>query len=192
MAGPTNVPKHLQKFAEADPYGNGKRFPQGTFDVSIQLIKHDYQEVGNEPYYLAELRVDAVISGGDVDDKLREGIDGPFVGAIKEGDVGTFFQGFKYEASALAAIKAFLMASYSVALGALQGPRDVGNSELMDSYHESQPLADIKLRLQVTAKLKKDKSGYSPRFRWSPRPDDPLYAAAEAAGLAGDGEPSDP
>ena len=89
--------------------------------------------------------------------------------------------------SALSAIKAFLIACYTVLLGEVQTSRDVGDGELESSFDENeQPLTETKLRVAVTPKLTKDKKGYRPVYRWSPRPDDAVFAAADAAGVGVD------
>jgi hypothetical protein len=185
------LPDHLRNFDDVAPGGGGsKKPPEGTYDITLGLMKYDTAQSTEEPYFIAEFTIDEIITGGKESKLLRAaaGDDAPFVPEVVESDECAFFQGFKWKKSARGAIKALMMAAYSVALGEVQSPTEVGDDELAAAIdEEEQVLAGTKLRLVVGAKLTKDKTGYRPTYKWMPRPDDPLYASMSA----GTGDDSD-
>lgn len=204
------LPKHLQGFGGAKSFGSGEFFDaSGTFKVRVGLIKHDEKADDGDPYFLSELKVIEVITQDEMD-RVADG-EAPRKKA-KEGEMRTFWQGFKYDTSAWGAIKAFLKRAWQqqvinlmqngVDLETLRDDipnivaavidreaeeltdEDVGNEELAMAIDESEaPLTDVELICVVGKKLKKGEKGPSKdSFRNTFR----WYTLAEYEGGAAD------
>lgn len=180
MAKP--LPSHLQNFQAVTP-GNfeNKKPPEGTYDVTLGLIKSAVAEGSGDPYFVAEYSIDAIIAGNQKSTKLRtDKGDAPFVPPVEVGDECSQFISFggKWKDTARKNIKSLMLPAYSVLLQEVQSPAEIGDDELAAAVdEEEQMLLGTELRLVISAKLNKDKTSYYPIHKWMPRPTDPLYSS---------------